>query len=449
MRLPLEQQPTLRRSLGLPHATAIVVGIIVGSSIFAQPSEITRLVPSAHWGMLVWALAGLLTFCGALVCAELAHAFPHTGGVYIFLKRTFSPALAFLWGWAMFWSMHSGIIAAIAVIMARYVSYFVPFNETGIRVVAIAAVLGLSLVNYLGVKLGGALQVTLTAAKVGAIAAMVVLLLAFGAPAHSRVEAQAVLHGNVSPANIGLAIAAGLFAFGGWHMVTYTAGETRAPERTLPRALLIGTLIVTACYMLLNAAYQYVLTPSEVSRSTRVGVDAMQRVLGGRIAGAIAILVIISALGSLNGIILAGPRVYFAMAEDGLAFRWMAAIHPRRQTPHLAIAAQAAITCVLIATNSYRQLFTRVVYTEWIFFALLAIGLIRLRQQSKLQIAGIKVAIAAGFSITAIAVALNQAAADLRSAAWGCGLILLGLPVYLLWLPRRPPGLRNAKSVQL
>ena len=386
--------------------------------------------------MLVWAVAGLLTFSGALVCAELAHAFPETGGVYIFLKRIFSPALAFLWGWAMFWSMHSGIIAAIAVIMARYAGYFFPLGETGIRVVAIIAVLGLSFVNYLGVRVGGALQVTLTAAKVAAIAAMVVLLFTFGAPAHSRLGAQAVLQANVSLKNAGLAIAAGLFAFGGWHMVTYTAGETRAPERTLPRALLMGTLIVTACYIFLNAAYQYVLTPSEVSESTRIAVDAMRRVLGGRTAGAIAILVIVSALGSLNGIILAGPRVYFAMAEDGLAFRWMAAIHPRRQTPYFAIAAQAAITCVLIATNSYRQLFTRVVYTEWIFFALLAIGLIRLRLQSKMQIAGVKVAIAAVFSIAAIAVAVNQAAADLRSATWGCGLILLGLPVYFVWTRR-------------
>jgi len=448
LRLPLEQQPALRRSLGLPHATAIVVGIIVGSSIFAQPSEITRLVPSTRWGMVVWALAGLLTFCGALVCAELAHAFPETGGVYIFLKRIFSPALAFLWGWAMFWSMHSGIIAAIAVIMARYAGYFVPLSETRIRVVAMAAVLGLSFVNYLGVKASGTLQVTLTAAKVAAIAAMVVLLFAFGAPAHSAggTQADAVLDANVSLANAGLAIAAGLFAFGGWHMVTYSAGETRVPERTLPRALLIGTLIVTACYMLLNAAYQYVLTPSEVSQSTRVAVDAMQRVLGGRIAGAIAILVIVSALGSLNGIILAGPRVYFAMAEDGLAFGWMAATHPRRQTPHLAIAAQAAITCVLIATNSYRQLFTRVVYTEWIFFALLAIGLIRLRQRCKMKNARIKVAMAAIFSITATAVAVNQAAGDLRSAAWGCGLILLGLLVYLVWIRRRPPAVRNAAT---
>jgi APA family basic amino acid/polyamine antiporter len=357
----------------------------------------------------------------------------------------FSPALAFLWGWAMFWSMHSGIIAAIAVIMARYAGYFIPLNETGIRVVAIAAVLALSFINYLGVKTGGGLQVVLTAAKIVALAAMVVLLFVFGGPAHSAITTQAAFHSDVSIADVGLAIAAGLFAFGGWHMVTYTAGETRAPERTLPRALLAGTLIVTACYMLLNAAYQYVLAPAEVAQSTRVAVDAMQQVLGGRVAGAIAIVVIVSALGSLNGIILAGPRVYYAMAEDGLAFRWMAAIHPRRHTPHLAIAAQAVITCVLIATNSYRQLFTRVVYTEWIFFALLGIALIRLRRQFNMRGGWTKIAVAALFSAAAVAVALNQAAADLRSAAWGCGLILLGIPIYLAWSRRREFKMQNAK----
>ena len=377
-------EANLRRSLGLSHAAAMVVGIIVGSAIFAQPSEITRLVPSPRLGLIVWLAAGLLTFCGALVCAELARTFPETGGVYVFLKRMFSPGLAFLWGWAMFWSMHSGIIAAIAVIMARYAGYFVPLGEAGTRIVAIAAVALLSFVNYLGVKPGGTVQVVLTVAKVAAIAGLVVFLFAYGAQAHQQASAQLPLS-EVPLRNIGLAIAAGLFAFGGWHMATYTAGETRSPERTLPRALIIGTLTVTACYMLLNAAYQFVLRPAQVAHSTRVAADAAERVLGTHAAGIIALVVIVSALGSLNGIILAGPRVYFAMAQDGLAFRWMAAVHPRRQTPHLAIAAQAAISAVLIATNSYRQLFTRVIYTEWIFFGLLAIGLVRLRGQFKMQ----------------------------------------------------------------
>src|SRR6266567_1590238 len=313
--------PALRRSMSLPHATAMVVGIILGASIFIQPSEITRLVPSVRGLMMVWLAAGALTACGALVCAELSSAFPHTGGVYVFLKEIFSPALGFLWGWGMFWSMHSGIIAAIAVILARYMAYFVPMGEHGVRVVAIAAILVLSGVNYLGVKPGSAVQVLLTAAKVGAVVVMVFLLFWFGGPAHHALPAETALAGPISFAAYGLAVAAGLFAFGGWHMVTYAAGETRDPERTIPRSLLLGTLVVTACYMLLNAAYLYVLPLSGVAHSTRVAADAIEHVLGTRFGTAIALVVVVSALGGVNGIILAGPRVYYAMAQDGLVFR--------------------------------------------------------------------------------------------------------------------------------
>ena len=180
--------PELRRSIKLPHATAMVVGIIVGASIFTQPSEITRLVPNTSGILLVWLAAGLLTLCGALVCAELASVFPQTGGVYVFLKETFSPALGFLWGWAMFWSVHSGILAAIAVVLARYVAYFHPLNEAAIRSVAIGAILLLSVINYLGVKSGSLVQLVLTVAKLAAIVAMVILLFWFGGDARNVVH---------------------------------------------------------------------------------------------------------------------------------------------------------------------------------------------------------------------------------------------------------------------
>src|SRR5262245_42623165 len=270
----------LRRSMSLAHATSMVIGIIVGASIFLQPSEITRLVPSPRGVVLVWLAAGLLTLCGALVCAELSSAFPDTGGVYIFLKKTFSPALGFLWGWGMFWSMHSGIIAAIAVILARYVGYFIPLGENGVRGVAIAAILVLSLINYLGVKPGSTVQLALTAAKLVAIVLLVGLLFGFGGPAHQAMPTATTSLQPVSMAAYGLAVAAGLFAFGGWHMVSYAAGETRDPERVIPRALVAGTLAVTATYMILNAAYLYVLPLSEVARSARVAAEAAQRVLG-------------------------------------------------------------------------------------------------------------------------------------------------------------------------
>lgn len=413
----------------------MVVGIILGASVFIQASEITRLMPSTRGVMLAWLAAGALTLCGALVCAELSAAFPQTGGVYIFLNRIFSPALGFLWGWAMFWSVHSGIIAAIAVIMARYLAYFLPAGEVTIRLLAIAAILLLSAVNYLGVKFGSGVQVLLTAAKLVAIMLLVVLLFWLGGGAHRALPAEASTSSG-SIGAFGLAIAAGLFAFGGWHMVTYSSGETMDPEHVIPRALLWGTCIVTLCYMLLNGGYHYVLSLNQVAHSTHVAADAMERVAGPRAAGAIAVLVVLSALGALNGIILAGPRVYYAMAQDGLAFRWMGAVHPARQTPYLAIAAQGVWASVLVATNSYRALFERVVYTEWFFFALLAAGLLILRRRAGHRPIVLRQGyqpVAILFILASISIALNQCIANPRNSAWGLGLLLLGLPVYFGW----------------
>jgi basic amino acid/polyamine antiporter, APA family len=266
---------------------------------------------------------------------------------------------------------------------------------------------------------------------------MCILLFITGGPVHRSLSgetAQPVLF-----TSFGLAVAAGLFAFGGWHMVTYSAGETRSPERTIPKALMLGVLIVTACYTLLNAAYLYVMPLSAVAGSTRVAADAMERVLGPAGGKAITLVIIISALGALNGIALAGPRVYYAMAQDGLAFRWMAALHPRRQTPYLAIAAQAVWACALAATNSYRALFTRVIYTEWLFFALLAAGLLilhRRRQYTPKFVAFAFPLLPAISLLTSVAIALNQIWAAPGDSAVGLGLILLGLPVYFVWSHR-------------
>ncbi len=335
----------LRRSMGLAAATSMVVGIIVGASIFVQPSEVTRLVPNRNGVILAWLVSGVLTLCAALVCAELARLFPDTGGVYVFLKQIYSPALGFLWGWTMFFVMHAGILAAIAVVLARYLGYFFGFGDAGVRMLAMAAILLVSFIQYLGVKPGSAVQVILTAAKICAVALLCALIFTLGRGTHHDVAAFA--DQPVHFASFGLAVAAGLFAFGGWHMVSYSAGETRNPERTIPRALILGVLIVTACYTLLNAAYLYVMPLGSVATSTRVAADAMERVLGPAGAKVITVVIIVSALGSLNGIVLAGPRVYYAMAQDGLAFRWLGALHPKRQTPYLAIAAQAVWSCVL------------------------------------------------------------------------------------------------------
>ena len=404
------------RPIGLLHATAMVVGIIIGASIFVQPSEINRHVPSIPGVLSVWTVAGILTLFGALVCAQLSSVFPRTGGVYVFLKETLSPACGFLWGWAMFWSAHSGIIAASSVVFARYVAFFVPLGDTGIRAVAIAGILILSFVNYLGARQGSLLQTIVTASKLVAILLLLILALLWGKPA--GVSSASSTPPSAPFREFVLAVSAALFAFGGWHMVTYTAGETRDPVRTIPRALLIGTLTVTGVYLLLNAAYLYLLPIDRVIGSTRVAADAAQVVAGPRGASLISALVILSATGVLNGVILAGPRTYYAMAREKLAFQWLGSMRH-------AIVLQAVWSCILVATGTYRALFTRVIYTEWLFFALMAIGLMRLRHRVAF--------VPAVFALAAVVVAVIQIAADPVQAGTGLLIVVLGLPVYHYW----------------
>ncbi len=413
----------------------MVVGTIIGASIFVQPSEVTRGVPSVAGVLGVWLLAGALTLIGALVTAELASTFSRTGGVYIYLTEQYGPWLGFLWGWAMFWSMHSGIIAAIAVIFARYAGYLVALGPTGTRLVAIGVIVLLSLINYLGVKQGSGLQTAFTTGKLVAV----FLIVAVGFGLGGRVSQHFVDAASARPISASdflTGLVAGLFAFGGWHMVTYSSEETVNPTRTIPRALLLGTLIVTASYLLMNAVYLYVLPLDQVASSTRVAADLADRLLGGGGGAAVSVVVLFSTFGALAGIILAGPRVYLAMARDGLLFGWAGAVHPRYQTPHRAIALQAIWASVLVALSSFRGLFLQVVYTEWIFFGLMALGLFTLRRRPGLRreysVWGYPL-LPAIFAAAAFTVVASRIYADPGNTLKGLGLVLLGVPVYFLW----------------
>lgn len=450
----------LARVLRLRHATALVVGTIIGASIFVQPSEVTGRVPSLEGALLVWLVAGALTLVGSLVTAELAAVYRESGGVYVFLRETWSPIVGFLWGWAMFWTMHSGIIAAIAVVFGRYLAWFVPLGPAGVKGVAIAAVLSLSVVNYLGVRHGSALQTAFTAAKVGAIVLMVAIGFALG-PAEGAADgaagagaigaagagaigaAGAGLLGGGTASDFLLALVAGLFAYGGWHMVTYSAEETVDAGRTIPRSLFLGVAVVTACYLALNSVYFHVLPVETVIRSDRVAADAADAVLGSGGGAAMSGLVVFSTYGALAGIVLAGPRVYHAMARDGLLFRWVAAVHPTRRTPHRAIALQAVWASVLVWTGTYRALFTRVIYTEWIFFGLLAVGMLALHRRPGREPRYARWAHPWApllFALSAFAIVANQVAAEPVDSALGLGLVLIGIPVYLVAVgPRRTP----------
>jgi len=412
----------------------MVIGTIIGASIFVQPSLVSGAVPSLSGMLLVWAAAGVLTLIGALVTAELASAFPGTGGVYVFLRESYSPAVGFLWCWAMFWSMHTGIIAAIATVCARYVGFFVPLGDTGVRIVAIGAILLLSGVNYAGVRYGTAVQTTFTIIKVAAV----VLIVAAGFAAPRATMPVADPSGSALVPSLRAfvtATVAGLFAFGGWHMVTYTGDETVDARRTIPRALLIGTLAVTVSYIAVNAAYLAVLSPAAVASSNRVAADFADRVMRSGGAAAMSALVVLSTLGAMTGIILTGPRVYLAAAHDGLLFRWIGDIHPRYGTPHHAIALQAVWASILVATGTYRTLFTRVVYTEWIFFGLMAAGVFVLRQRagySPAYRAWGYPALPLVFIVSTGFIVFNQLVSDPIESATGLLIVLAGLPIYYL-----------------
>jgi len=410
----------------------MVAGTIIGASIFVQPSEIARHLETPAQIMVVWIVCGLLSLSGAMVCAELASAFPETGGVYVFLRDSCSPAAGFLWGWAMFWSMHSGIIAVIAIVFARYASFFVPVQDMGIRAIAVVLILALSALNCAGVRPGSRVQTLLTGAKVAAILIVVVVGLAFG-------HAVPPTTGGVVASDAGflreflLAMVAGLFAYGGWHMVTYTAGETRMPATAIPSALVIGVAIVTACYIALNLVYLRVLPLDVVRSSTRVAADAADAVVGRGGSTVLAVLVMVSSAGALTGIVLTGPRVYYSMAQDRLAPPWLGHIHATYHTPSKAIAAQAIWSSALAATGVYRQLVTRVIYTEWLFFAVMAAGLVVLRRRPGYAPAyrtwGYP-AVPVVFILASLAIVVNQFAIDPREAAVGLGLVLLGVPFY-------------------
>lgn len=429
----------LRRSIGLGRATAMVAGIIIGASIFVQPSAVTAQVPTIAGVLAVWAVAGALTLIGSLVVAELSSAWPRTGGVYVFLRDGWSPALGFLWGWAMFWTMHTGIIAVIAMVFARYLGTFVPLGDVGTRVAAMGAVIVLSAVNYRGVGPGGVVQAALTIVKVLALVAIVVVAVLMGIPAGASVPTAVATATTATPSAFFAALVAGLFAYGGWHMVSYAAEETVDPVRTIPRALFLGTALVTVLYLAVNAAYLYVLPLDTVSRSTRVAADFADATLGGSGRELMSAVVVLSTLGAMNGVILAGPRVYLAMARDGLMFRWAAAIHPAYRTPHRAIVLQAVWACVLVGTGSYRMLFTRVVYTEWIFFGFMAASVFVLRRRPgyapAYRMRGFPV-LPAIFVLSTAAIVVNQVIVEPLESATGLLLVLSGLPVYHFWARR-------------
>lgn len=320
----------LERRLTLGDSIAIVVGVMIGGGIFLVPNLVARSVPSVPMIMAVWVFAGAISFLGALACAELGAAFPSTGGQYVFLREAYGPLAGFLCGWSFFTVARSAQVAWLSVVFAIYVSYFVPLSSVSSKLLSLAVLALFMAVNYRGVRLGAILQKSFTLAKLVGAAIIIGAALLLG----GRVQHHAVVgHPAISLAGFGVALISCLLAYDGWVQLSFVAGEIRDPQRNVVRALVIGTLGVTAVYLLANAAYLRVMSVPEIAASSHVGADAAGRVLGTAGGSVVSLIILVSILGTLNGCFLTIPRVYFAQATDGLFFRRFAEVHPKYGTP--------------------------------------------------------------------------------------------------------------------
>jgi len=431
------EQPQLLRVLGLWETSAIVIGIMIGTAIFLVPAEITRAVGGRNAALGVWVVAGVLSLFGALSFAELAAMLPQAGGQYVYLREAYGSLVSFLCGWTFFLAAQSGGISVLAVGFAEYLGAFFPLTPWEQRGAAAVSIAVLTAINYRGVREGGQLQSLLTGLKVGAMVALVILgyLLVRGWPATTASLPSPA--GMKFAASFGVAMVAALWAYDGWNACTFAAGEVKNPGRNLPLALIVGTTAVVVLYLGLNLLYYHVLPLPKVAESTRVGADAAMRIFGQRGAHLVALVIIISTLGSLNGSILAAPRVYYAMAQDGLFFRWCAAVHPRFRTPHLSLLFQCCWAMGLVVLGTYEQLFTYVIFVAWVFYALTALAVVVLRHKRPdlprpYRVFGYPFVpmifvLAAAWFIT------NTLIEKPVEAGIGTLIVALGVPVYLIW----------------
>jgi APA family basic amino acid/polyamine antiporter len=433
----LTEQPQLLRALGLWETTAIVMGIMIGSAIFIVPAEVTREVGSERAALSVWIISGILSLFGALSFAELASMFPQAGGQYVYLREAYGHLVSFLCGWTFFLAVQSGGISTVAVGFAQYLADFFPINPLQQKLAASLSIVVLTAINYRGVREAGWVQSVLTGAKVGAMVALVALgfALVHGAAGGTAKLPTPAGWGFLS--SFGVAMVAALWAYDGWNNGTFAADEVKNPERNIPLGLILGTGTVVVIYILLNLVYYHVLPLLTVAHSPRVAAEAGTRLFGRSGAHWVSLAILVAMFGCLNGMILAGARVYYAMARDGLFFRWCGSVHPRFHTPHLSLLFQAAWAILLVLLGTYEQLFTFVIFAGWIFYALAALGVIVLRRTRPnlprpYRVTGYPF-VPGIFVLAAVAFILNTILARPFESGIGAGIVALGIPAYLVW----------------
>jgi APA family basic amino acid/polyamine antiporter len=442
--------PGLARRLGLFDATMIVMGGIIGSGIFINPSVVARQVHTTTMIMGAWLLGGAIALVGAFIYAELAHRYPDVGGQYAYLREAYHPGVAFVYGWALLLVTQTGGMAAVAVTFSRYFLELTraPLTEATVATLALAL---LTIVNCLGVRAGSSVQNGLMVLKIMAIAALVLCGLFFVAAPEAR-------PGPVldRPVSVGLLAAMGaamtpvMFAYGGWQTSSFVAGEMRAPRRDLARGLLLGVSGVVLLYMLVNAVCVYALGPEGLVATTTPASVLMRMALGERGATLIAVGIAISTLGFLSQGMLTAPRVYFAMAEDGLFFKSVAWLAPRTRVPVVAIALQGVLAIVIALSGRYEQILNYVVSVDFIWFGLTAASLFVFRRRPTASlIDGSTETVRAdhfrvpGHPVTTVLFVVACALIVLSTiykypanSAVGLVIVLAGIPVYFYWRRR-------------
>jgi APA family basic amino acid/polyamine antiporter len=431
--------PTFARNLKLFDATMIVISGIIGSGIFINPYVVARAVRTPLLILAVWVAGGLIALCGAFVFAELSTVMPRVGGQYAFFREAFHPLVAFLHGWGLLLIVQSSATAAVAVAFAQYVARLVAVPPALHKWLAAALLLALAGFHALGIRPGAILLNIVTFTKTVALAALIAgaFVLAHGTGLTFHPAVPPGWHGTALVSAFFAGLVPAMFAYGGWQNLNYVAEEVRDPERNLPRALLIGVACVIVVYVGANVAYVHVLTAPALAATTTPAADVAARLLGDTGARAISLLIVVSTFGFLNLSLLSAPRVYYAMAADGLFFSSLARLSPRFRVPTAAILLQGGLAAGFALTSSYDRLLSYAVFADWIFFALSGVALLVFRR--KLPGAARPYPtpgypwLPVLFSLAGAGIVFNIFFTDTANALAGVAIFLTGVPVYFIW----------------
>jgi len=443
--------PKLDRQLGLFDSTMMVVGIVIGSGIFMTTGLMADALPSASLILIVWLLGGLQMLAGALTYAELGAAMPKAGGQYVYLREAYGSLPAFLFGWVAFIAYLTGTNAAIAVAVAEHLGSFYPsisthnividfdyFSISGGQIFAISLILILSFINYLGILFGKWIQNVFTILKIGSILffALAGLFISTGNHIDFSINPTNMSIGSILT-GMGIALVAVTWTVGGWEYVTFAAGEIKNPKKNLPLALIIGTVVILVLYIMINIAYLKVLPMDSLIGELKVGEATAKSLYGPGIAGAFVVVVIISMFGSLNGNILVGPRISYAMAKDKLFFSKAADVHPKFHTPGNAIMIQGVWASVLALSGTFEEIITLVVFVNFMMWIAASSTVFVLRKKQPELERPYKVwgypYVPAFFIIFSSAIMINTFFESPQQSLMGIGLTLLGIPAYLYW----------------